>query len=215
MPISDLSAARNDALPRYDRALDGFVAAHVSKPGLAGIVQAYRAVQAMPYFSGPDRTPEAALRDGRGACTAKHLVLRDVLGRMGVPAVVEIVEGDFATAVPQHLSMPGALLAMVRAGGVMDFHCRVRLGTGQALDATWPLGLARWGFAVDASWTGVGDTAQAMPQVTLRSSDENVLGIKAKLLAGLSAADSQRRLEFLALLSGWMAGLPLADGTVA
>ncbi len=215
MPISDHLAASADAVTPYQWALNGFVAAHVSEPGLAGIVQAYRAVQAMPYYSGPDRTPEAALRDGRGACTAKHLVLRDVLRQIGASAAVEIIEGDFAQAVPQHPSMPEPLLAMIRAGGVIDFHCRVRLGTGQALDATWPLGLARWGIAVDAAWAGIGDTAQAMAQVTLRSSDEDVLGTKAKLLAGLSKADSQRRLEFLALLSGWMAGLLPASGTIA
>ena len=47
------------------------------------ILQAYSAVRQMLYFSGADRTPMAALRDGRGACTAKHLVLRDALRKAG------------------------------------------------------------------------------------------------------------------------------------
>ena len=206
MPISEVTAAGKGGDP-YAEALDAFLAAHVAS---GGVVAAYRAVQAMPYFSGPDRTPLAALRTGRGACTAKHLVLRDALRRMGQAAVVEIVEGDFASGIPLHPSMPAELQEMVRAGGVVDFHCRVRLEGGPVLDATWPLALRRWGFDV-REWHGAGDSGQAIAQVTVRSTDEDVLGTKARLLAGLSEADSARRLRFLALLSGWLAGLPQAD----
>ncbi|MBU9698747.1 hypothetical protein GU927_012920 [Rhodobacteraceae bacterium HSP-20] len=206
MPTSEVTAAGKGGDP-YAEALDAFLAAHVAS---GGVVAAYRAVQAMPYFSGPDRTPLAALRTGRGACTAKHLVLRDALRRMGQAAVVEIVEGDFASGIPLHPSMPAELQEMVRAGGVVDFHCRVRLEGGPVLDATWPLALRRWGFDV-REWHGAGDSGQAIAQVTVRSTDEDVLGTKARLLAGLSEADSARRLRFLALLSGWLAGLPQAD----
>lgn len=207
MPTSEVTAAGTGGDP-YEKALDAFLAAHVTS---GGVVAAYRAVQAMPYFSGPDRTPLAALRSGRGACTAKHLVLRDLLRRMGQGAVVEIVEGDFASGIPCHPSMPDALQDMIRAGGVADFHCRVRLDGGPALDATWPLTLRRWGFDVRA-WDGAGDSGQAIARVTVRSTEEDVLGTKARLLATLSEADSARRLRFLALLSGWLAALPQTVG---
>lgn len=207
MPTSDVTAAGLGDDP-YAKALDAFRAAHVAS---GSVVTAYAAVQAMPYFSGPDRTPLAALRSGRGACTAKHLVLRDVLRRMGQGAVVELVEGDFASGVPVHPSQPAELQDMIRAGGVVDFHCRVRLEGGAALDATWPLALRRWGFPA-AEWDGTGDTAQAIARVTVRSRDEDVLGMKARLLETLSVEDSMRRLRFLALLSGWLAGLPPVEG---
>ena len=203
MPISEATVAGKGGDP-YQEALDAFLAAHVAS---GGVVAVYRAVQAMPYFSGPDRTPLAALRMGRGACTAKHLVLRDALRRMGHAAVVEIVEGDFASGIPLHPSMPPELQEMIRAGGVVDFHCRVRLASGPALDATWPLALRRWGFEL-REWEGAGDTAQAIARVTVRSTEEDVLGTKARLLATLSEADTARRLRFLALLSGWLAALP-------
>jgi hypothetical protein len=73
------------------------------------------------------------------------------------------------------------------------------------------LSLRRWGFDVQP-WDGAGDTTQAIARVSVRSRDEDVLGRKAELLAGLSEEDSARRLRFLALLSGWLAGLPQADG---
>ena len=155
----------------------------------------------------------AALRSGRGACTAKHIILRDLLRRVGAWAEVEIVEGDFAAGIPLHPTQAPALQAMIRQGGVTDFHCRVRLiGTDgdQRLDATWPDGLAAWGFAVNRGWTGRGDTIPAIPHATLRSCDEDVLGTKARLLAGLETGAARRRLEFLRLLSGWLAEI---DGT--
>lgn len=194
--------------PDYDEAIDAFVAAHVPDRGTAGVVEAYRAVQAMPYRSVADRTPLTALRTGVGACTAKHLILRDVLRRMGEEAVIEIVEGDFASGIPLHDSMSEDLKAALREGGVTDLHCRVRLaGTGgpRHLDATWPPELARLGFDVDRSWAGQGDTRQAIAEVVVRSDDEDVLATKARLLAGFSAAATRKRLEFLRLLTDWLA----------
>jgi hypothetical protein len=211
MHISKGDGARKAPAGTYDEALDAFLATYALLPGMDGVVQLYRAVQSIPYFSGADRTPMAALRDGRGACTAKHLVLRDALRRRGVAAVVEIVEGDFASGIPEHKTMPPRLKQMLRQGGVTDFHCRVRLtdkAAGQALDATWPQALMAWGFPADTDWVGQGDTGQAIAQVIVRSRDDDVLGEKARLLATLSDQAGQLRKEFLALLSGWLSALP-------
>ena len=204
MPISDRMAAKAD----YNAELDRFFAELVPARGKAGVLQAYTAVRQMAYFSGPDRTPLAALQAGRGACTAKHIILRDLLRRIGMRADVEIVEGDFAAAIPLHASQPDDLQDMIRQRGVTDFHCRVRLARPEGdlrLDATWPDDLAAYGFAVNRTWTGDGDTLQAIADVVVRSSDEDVLGTKARLLADLGDATQRRRLEFLRLLSGWIA----------
>ena len=192
----------------YSEALDAFLRARVSEKGTAGVVQAYRAVQAMPYRSVADRTPLTALRTGVGACTAKHLILRDLLRRMGEEAVIEIVEGDFASGIPAHDSMSPPLLAALHEAGVIDMHCRVRLSGPDGprhLDATWPLEMQRLGFEVDRDWAGQGDTRQAIAKVIVRSEDEDVLGTKATLLAGLSEEETRRRLEFLRLLTEWLA----------
>jgi hypothetical protein len=67
--------------------------------------------------------------------------------------------------------------------------------------------LADHGFTVNRQWAGKGDTVQAISLVTVRSREEDVLGTKARLLAGLSAEMTARRQEFLRLLSGWLAEL--------
>lgn len=198
----------------YASAVQAFVALHVSARGSDGALQAYNAVQHIPYFSGVDRTPLAALRDGRGACTAKHLILRDTLRAIGQRADVEIVTGDFAAAIPIHASQDAELTQMIRQGGVTDFHCRVVLrgdSVDQRLDATWPETLVSYGFAVNRGWSGVGDTVQAMPSAVVCATPEDVLATKAQLLVGLDPAMIARRLHFLRLLSAWMAGLQMTE----
>lgn len=207
MPISETIAPSV-----YAEVLASFVARHVPARGAGGILQAYSAVRQMPYFSGADRTPMAALRDGRGACTAKHIILRDILRATGQRADVEIVQGDFAAAIPLHPTQEPALAQMIREADVMDFHCRVVLrgvDGDRRLDATWPDALAQYGFSVNGGWTGKGDTLQAMPDAVVRATPEDVLSAKADMLITLGPAMIARRLEFLRLLSGWMAGLQM------
>ncbi|MFB2552750.1 hypothetical protein [Ensifer soli] len=205
MPISEAPVSEGSD---YTAALDAFRARHVRSDGKAGLVEAYRAVQAIPYRSVADRRPLTALVNNEGACTAKHLILRDLLRRMGHDAVIELVEGDFAAGMPVAGSMPDALKAMIREAGVIDLHCRVRLqgpDGPQRLDATFPRPMSRLGFTVDEDWAGDGDTRQAIATVTVRAEDEDVLAVKAEKLAGFSEAMTQRRLTFLALFTRWLA----------
>lgn len=198
------------ALPRtaYAVALADFARRHGL--GRGDVVRAYHAVRAMPYRSGSDRTPLTALRRGRGACTARHVILRDLLRLQGATADVELVEGDFAAGFFATPAMPDALAAMVREGGVPDVHCHVRVGRGsdtRRLDATWPDAMRSLGVRVNDAWDGVGDTIGAMPGGVIRSAPEDVLGQKARLLSKLTHSQSERRTTFLRLLSSWLDGL--------
>ncbi|MEM6323385.1 MAG: hypothetical protein AAF748_06870 [Pseudomonadota bacterium] len=216
MHISETSSAptgTHGSAPRgadYSDALARFANDHVSGQGWAAVVEAYHAVRAMPYFSGPDRTPLAALRSGRGACTARHIILRDLLRRLGVQADVEIVDCDFAAAVPPHPTMPADLRHVAEEGSIRDMHCWVRAWNGETpvlLDATWPDTLAAYGFAVNAGWAGAGDT-RAAADGTVRCAPEDVLASKEALLSELSDKQSNARLSFLAGLSKWLNELP-------
>lgn len=205
MPVSETT----NPLPQIAAYVDALEAFRKSNDiAVADVVRTYHAVRAMPYGSGPDRTPLTALRSGRGACTAKHLILRDLLRSVGITAVIELVDGDFASGlVAAADAMPRDLAAMVRKGGVRDIHCRVRIGTGagvQLLDATWPDGLGTVGVTVNDGWDGIGDTIGAIPHVRVRSEAEDVLAEKARLLAELSLEETERRRRFLRLLSDWL-----------
>ena len=197
MLISETSTA-------YDLALDAFIASHGSQdvPGI------YHAVRKLGYFSSGERSAEAVMLTGRGACTAKHILLRDLLRRHGEVAEVELAEGDFATGMPQAASMPVPLREMIRAAGIADFHCYVvwqNAGHAVRLDATWPDALAVHGFPVNAGWAGTGDTRLAITPDGIAQRAEDVITAKAQLLSGLSADQADKRRQFLKLLSDWIA----------
>lgn len=212
MPISEPALSPPGAA--YDAALAAFSARHVTASGLAGAVQAFHAVRNLPYFSGADRTPLAALQSGRGACTAKHIVLRDVLRRLGLPADVELVDCDFAAGVPAHDTMPPDLRTTATSGGIRDFHCWVRLNGANPmlLDATWPDGLVAYDFPVNADWTGVCDTRPAAPGGVVREVAEDVIAAKERLLAELSQAETGARRVFLEQLSAWLDDTQIGRG---
>ncbi len=188
----------------YDAALDGFIAdqAVSDVPGI------YHAVRKLGYFSSGERSAEAVMLTGRGACTAKHILLRDLLRRHGEVAAVEIVAGDFAADMPQTAAMPLPLRDMIGAAGITDFHCYVvwqDAGHAVRLDATWPDALAVHGFPVNAGWTGSGDTNLAIAPSGIAERAEDVIKAKARLLSGLTADQTDQRRRFLKLLSDWIA----------
>ena len=194
----------SETAPAYGLALDAFMASRGARdvPGM------YHAVRKLAYFSSADRSPEAVMRDGRGACTAKHILLRDLLRRHGEAAEVEFVAGDFAAGMPQVASMPARLREMIRAAGIADFHCFVvwqNAGHAVRLDATWPDALAIHGFPVNAGWAGSGDTRLAITPDGIAQRAEDVIPAKAQLLSGLSAGQADKRRQFLKLLSDWIA----------
>ena len=197
MLISETSTA-------YDLALDAFIA----RNGVQDVPGLYHAVRKLGYFSSGERSAEAVMRTGRGACTAKHILLRDLLRRQGEVAEVVLAEGDFAAGMPQVASMPARLREMIQAAGIADFHCYVvwqNAGHAVRLDATWPDALAIHGFPVNADWTGKGHTRLAITPVEIPLRAEDVIAAKSRLLADLTARDAEKRLLFLKLLSDWIA----------
>ena len=196
----------SETVSAYELALDAFIASH----GVRDVPGIYHAVRKLAYFSSGERSAEAVMRTGRGACTAKHILLRDLLRRHGEVAVVELVAGDFAAGMPQVASMPLPLRDMIRDAGIADFHCYVvwqRPGQNVRLDATWPDALAGHGFPVNAGWDGAGDTVLAIKPNGIAARAEDVIAAKARLLSGLTADQAEKRRLFLKLLSEWMATL--------
>jgi hypothetical protein len=194
--------------PAYEERLDAFLRERCSRAGKPDVVTTFHAVRKLAYFSSADRTPQAVLASGRGACTAKHLLLRDLLRRQGEVADVELIEGDFAASMPVVDTMPEALRRWVVSGGIPDFHCYVVWqgpDSEHRLDATWPDHLAPFGFPVNADWDGGGDTQLAIKPALVKVRVEDVVARKERLLAALSRDDLANRRTFLDLLSAWLA----------
>ena len=160
----------------------------------------------MPSF----RAAADLLREGRGACTAKHLLLRDLLESVGVEARIETVRGMFGAGLTPAAGMGAPLRDMIRDGGVPDFHHFVAAKVGGqtvALDATWHDALIPHGFPVNADWRGRGDTRLAVSGERLPTPRGGVSDFKANLIETLSQDERERRGIFLRLLTEWIAGL--------
>ena len=167
----------------------------------------FHAVRNLTYASDGNRRPEMVLATGKGACTGKHVLLRDLLRHAGESADVEFIEGDFAASMPVVPTMSDELKRWVSSGGINDFHCYVVWQGGERevkLDATWPDRMAPLGYQVNAKWDGIGDTRVAIPSGVVRGRAEDVLERKAALLATLSEKQIKDRLSFLKLLTEWM-----------
>ncbi|MFQ5974053.1 MAG: transglutaminase domain-containing protein [Alphaproteobacteria bacterium] len=170
----------------------------------------FHAVRAIPYGSTGHRDPLAVLDANRGSCSGKHILLRDLLRTLGCEAETETVFTHFNKGVPDHPDMPDALRRMLREGEVWDYHHYVALEQGGArvkLDATWHDALIPFGFPVNHSWSGRGDTRLAAEPVRAYGAHEDVIDLKRKLIAALPAEQRRRRERFLRLLTDWMAHL--------
>ncbi len=167
-------------------------------------VEAFHAVRRMTYASTGSRDPADLVRTGRGACTAKHLLLCQLLGSLGVRARVETVFGRFGAGLPEAPDMPDELRAMIREGGVPDYHNLVSAEIGReavVLDATWHDAMARRGFPVNADWQGRGSTRPAVEGTVLEGGGPDPAARKAALVDGLAEADRTRRRRFLELIT--------------
>lgn len=194
------------ALSPYSRQLEDFLDAK-ARTGRATVPAIFHAVRNLTYASDGNRAPDMVIATGKGSCTGKHLLLRDLLRHVGEAADVEFIEGDFAASMPVVPSMPEELKGWVSAGGIADFHCYVVWQGGERevkLDATWPDRMAPLGYQVNADWDGSGDTRVAIASGVIRGRAEDVLARKAALLATLTEKQINDRLRFLKLLTEWM-----------
>ncbi|MCW2306602.1 hypothetical protein [Rhodobium gokarnense] len=186
--------------------------------GLARAVALFHHVRRFTYLSDGVRDPKIVAARRAGACTGKHLVLRELLREEGFSAGVETVEGDFAAGIPISETMGPDLQSMIAEAGVTDFHNIVRLdwhGRSMALDATWNDALIPYGFPVNDDWTGGGDTELALRPVRSHGIVEDVIAFKEESLARLSREDRIRRGRFLSLLSDWITSLKAPRSTPA
>lgn len=182
--------------------------------GAPDLVTIYHAVRNIPYGSTGQRDPQSVLASNLGSCSGKHLLLSDLLRRVGYETRLITVFTHFNELVPDHPSYPAELRDLVAHAEIPDFHHFVRGrvdGGWVQLDATWHDQLAPYGFPVNAGWAGLRDTRlAARPRRTYPPTDD-LIALKERLLAALPAGQRTLRARFFRLLTEWIAGLP-GDG---
>ncbi|MEH6725085.1 MAG: transglutaminase domain-containing protein [Hyphomicrobiales bacterium] len=192
---------------QYTRLLTGFLDRHGLHEN-SSMVEVYHAVRNIPYGRVGGRSAEAVIEHNMGSCSGKHILLRDALRHLKQSADVETVRGDFAAAIPPHSTMPEALQAYCRDGGITDFHNYVvwQSPDGEVkLDATWSDRPIAKGIPGNRDWNGNGDTRVALEPEIVLDRVEEVPSYKAFLLGQLGKDQILERERFLNLLTDWVA----------
>lgn len=168
----------------------------------------YHAVRRIPYGSTGERDPAQVIARNLGSCSGKHILLRDLLRASGFTADVVTIFTHFSRTVPAHPAMPEPLREMLSGEPVVDFHQYVKLSEGphrQVLDATWHDWLRSFGFPVNDTWDGTGNTVLAATPIHEYHGEEDIAAHKVQLLEGLGVEQRERREAFFRLLTEWIA----------
>ena len=112
---------------------------------------AFVLVRDMPYLRASDRQPETIIREWRGTCSGKHYLLRALFTELGLPATLM---ASTTSAYPDPATMHPALVAILEpvGGRFVDVHNYLVVDApagDMIVDATWPLGMERYGMVVN------------------------------------------------------------------
>jgi hypothetical protein len=191
-------------------ALDHFLSCASKNKATPLLVDLFQTVRQLPHHSSGDRSIAGILASGRGSCSSKHILLAALLNRIDIRADVELVQGDFATPLRSARNIPPVLSAAAQQG-VPDIHNVVRAwidGVPVVLDATWHDAVKPYGFRVNDSWNGAGDTEIAVDVTEFLGPATDPAAAKAAMLARWPHEVQQRRRSFLELVNEWVASLP-------
>ena len=185
-----------------------FLRMHSKEPG--DVPAIYHAVRNIPYGSTGERDPLKVIANNLGSCSGKHILLRDVLRETGHEAEIITMFTHFNRGVPSHPAMPEELRSLIEGEDVCDFHHYVRMRQEDGwirLDATWHDVLIPYGFPVNHTWKGQGDTVLAATPIREYRSAEDLAAWKIELLERLTPAQRQLRERFFRRLTEWMVTL--------
>lgn len=190
-------------------ALADFLAQIARQGQKANAVSVFHAVRRLPYLSTGDRSIEGILARRAGSCSSKHILLAALLDKIGMRANVELVLGDFAKPLREANKLPSAFIFAANEG-IRDVHNIVRAevdGHSVVLDATWHDQVKPFGFRVNDTWAGTGDTKIAVDVERMLGPSDDPATDKARIIASWPAEEQTKRRRFLEMINDWATGL--------
>lgn len=167
----------------------------------------FRLVRDMPYERASDLSPSTLIREWRGTCSGKHLLLQALLSDLGLRVRLMIATYRYSWQGPG--PVPRALAQLLAPGPVPDVHNFLEvqsLGAWLPLDATFPKPAAAIGFPVNDGFVpGVAQRVACTPPYSAWPVPPDVAldAYKAGVLAEFCGADLPRREAFIAALTAW------------
>ena len=152
-------------------------------------------VRAIPYGRPSERTAAAVLAEGRGTCSTKHLLLRELAGEAVPQADVQLLHRVYELTPALAGTLFGAPVASaVPESGLVDVHTYATAlvdGRRVRIDVTFPDG---------PPWDGRSDMPLACGDGIDVNAGDEPLATKERLVA--EHCDAASRERFVAVLSG-------------
>lgn len=189
-----------------------FLQTVIADKRLLSLAQIYHHVRNIPYGSNGNRDPRVVYESNVGSCSGKHILLRDLLRQAGYRTEIITMFTYFNESTPVHDSFPDELKALSAQERVPDFHHYVRVfekGSWSILDATWHDAVISFGFPVNNVWYGQGNTRLASVPEKEYPNDEDIIGLKKRLIASLPPAQQDIRSRYFKLVTAWIGEIAL------
>lgn len=172
----------------------------------------FEKVRDLPFRYPSSRDPVAVLREGVGSSSGKHLLLGEMLRRLGTPVRHIICTHCFNDS---DLPFPEEMQTLLRKNEILDLHDYLQIqvdGEWIDIDATWARNLRDFGFPVTEDWDG------CSPMLLGFTADEHELvegdpaKVKEEMLSKLTPRQRKLRDQFLSALSQWIQDISAEGG---
>ena len=172
---------------------------------------AFALVRDMPYERASDTRPETLVKEWRGICSGKHLLLAELLRELGHDSMLMTALHEFTPVNARWL--PPHLLAEVERAPVPDVHNFLMVespGGWFAVDATWPVASRALGLPANEAWApGRNMTVAAdIDEIYDVPDDADPSEFQARVLedhvGAPGAPGRERRERFIEALGAWL-----------
>ncbi len=176
-------------------------------------ITAFRRIRDIPYaivpaMRDPAVGPRMMLKENRGSCNPKHVLLADEFRKLGLEvryANYAFSWDDPAVKYPPELR---ALAKRMPAGNHLAVKALIG-GKWVLVDATWDLPLKKAGFPVNEDWNGVSDTKNAVTPINevLNETIEERVKYDTALRSKYTEEQKAAYAEFIGKLNKWLEDL--------
>ncbi|MFA6355553.1 MAG: hypothetical protein WCY23_00425 [Candidatus Omnitrophota bacterium] len=173
-------------------------------------ISAFRRIRDIPYaivaaMRDPAVGPAMMLKENRGSCNPKHVLLADEFRKLGLEvkyANYSFSWDDPAVKYPPELR---SLTKMIPPGNHLAIKALIG-GRWVLVDATWDLPLKKAGFPVNEDWDGISDTKNAVTPVNEVLHDTIEERVKYDVALRSRNTEEQRAAyaEFAEKLNEWL-----------
>lgn len=166
------------------------------------LISIFEVVRDLPYGNIDSREPEQVLKEGKGTCSGKHLLLGQLYQAMGIEVQYMMCLTKFNFLEP---IVPDNLKEILAGNEIFDYHNYLKIFSGEWIDvdATFDLALKRHGFIVNDNWDGESDCKIALQPIKTYCVND-LIAEKKRAVNELSIAKQRLRKKFIQNLGYWM-----------